>query len=130
MEVDRNGDVCVAGRAGPGFPVSESAFQTEYGDSHYNRFYGSQNGFVANLSPDGERLIWTSYVGVGELCRDLDADGDIYLPLGWNTRSGNVPPPLWLARSMETAFQKKPAGGLDCGVVKVAGDGSSVRWAT
>ena len=132
VEVDRYGDVCVAGRAGPGFPVSEGAFQTEYGGSYYNRFYGSQNGFVAKLSPDGDRLIWSSYVGVGELCRDLDvdADGDIYLPLGWNTRSGNVPPPTWLARSMEHAFQKKPAGGLDCGVVKVAGDGSGVRWAT
>lgn len=27
----RKGDVCLAGRAGPGFPVSEGAFQTGYG---------------------------------------------------------------------------------------------------
>lgn len=81
VEVDAKGNVYVAGRAGPGFPVTAGAFQTEYGGSRYNEFYGSQNGFVAKLSPDGGRLIWASYVGVGELCRDLDADGDIYLPL-------------------------------------------------
>ncbi|MHC4179653.1 MAG: SBBP repeat-containing protein, partial [Planctomycetota bacterium] len=44
VEVDRKGDVYVAGRAGPGFPVSQRAFQTEYGGSRYNGFYGSQNG--------------------------------------------------------------------------------------
>jgi hypothetical protein len=134
VEVDRKGDVYVAGagRAGPGFPVSEGAFQTEYGGSRYNNFYGSQNGFVAKLSPDGDELIWASYVGVGELCRDVDVDldGDIYLPLGWNTRSENAPAPKWMASALANAFQKKPAGGLDCGVVKVTSDGSAVAWAT
>ncbi len=132
VEVDGKGDVYVAGRAGPGFPVSEGAFQTEYGGSHYNGFYGSQNGFVAKLGPDGDKLIWASYVGVGELCRDLDidADGDIYLPMGWNTRSGGVSAPKWFASALENAFQKKPAGGIDCGVVKVSSDGSAVMWAT
>jgi len=132
VEVDHRGDVYVAGRAGPGFPVSDGAFQTEYGGSRYNGFYGSQNGFVAKLNSDGDKLIWASYVGVGELCRDLDidADGDIYLPLGWNTRSGSVPAPKWLARGLANAFQKRPAGGLDCGVVKITSDGSAVVWAT
>ncbi len=132
VEVDRNGNVHVAGRAGPGFPVTAGAFQTEYRGTRYNEFYGSQNGFVAKLSPDGGRLIWASYVGVGELCRDinLDADGDIYLPLGWNTRSGEVSAPKWLSRGLANAFQKKPAGSLDCGVVKVTNDGSAVVWAT
>jgi hypothetical protein len=132
IEVDRKGNVYVAGRAGPGFPVSEGAFQTEYGGTRYNGFYGSQNGFVAKLAPDGDKLIWASYVGVGELCRDLaiDEDGDIYLPLAWNTRSGSVPAPNWLSRGLADAFQREPAGDLDCGIVKVASDGSAVRWAT
>ena len=132
VEVDRKGDVYVAGRAGPGFPVTEGAFQTQYGGSRYNGFYGSQNGFVAKLSPEGGTLIWASYVGVGELCRDLDvdADGDIYLPLGWNTRSHAVNAPRWFATAFATAFQKRPAGGLDCGVVKVTSDGTAVVWAT
>jgi len=132
VEVDPQGDPVVAGRAGPGFPVTEGAFQTEYGGSHYNGFYGSQNGFVAKLSPNGDKLIWASYVGVGELCRDVavDHDGDIYLPLGFNTRSADAPRPKWLARSLAGAFQKEPAGGLDCGAVKIAGDGSAAIWAT
>ncbi len=132
VEVDGKGNVYVSGRAGPGFPTSDDAFQPEYGGSHYNGFYGSQNGFVAKFSPDGDKLIWASYVGVGELCRDLDidADGDIYLPMGWNTRSESVPAPKWMASGLENAFQKKPAGGIDCGVVKVTSDGSAVVWAT
>ncbi len=132
VELDAEGNVCIAGRAGPGFPVTEGAFQTRYGGSGYNGFYGSQNGFVAKLSPDGSRLLWSSFVGVGELCRDLaiDADGDLYLPLGWNTRSHQVEAPAWFKTAFAEALQPKPAGGLDCGVVKIAGDGSRVRWAT
>ena len=57
VEIDRKGDVYVAGRAGQGFPVSEGAFQKEYGGSRYNGFYGSENGFVAKLSPDGNKLM-------------------------------------------------------------------------
>jgi hypothetical protein len=135
VEVDSTGYVCVAGRAGPGFPVSEGAFQTDYcgtRDSGLYGFYGSQNGFVAKLSPDGQRLVWSSYVGVGELCRDIavDADGDIYLPLAWGTWSDRVEAPGWFATAFVRAFQKRPAGGTDCGVVKVTGDGSRVVWAT
>ncbi len=132
VEVDANGFVYVAGRAGPGFAVTAGAFQTEYAGSYYNSFYGSQNGFVAKLSPDGGRLIWASYVGVGELCRDIaiDADGDIYLPLGWNTSSDEIVPPRWMERALARGFQRRPAGDLDCGVLKVKTDGSSVVWAT
>jgi hypothetical protein len=31
---------------------------------------------------------------------------------------------------LKNAFQKEPAGGIDCGVVKVTSDGSAVVWAT
>ncbi len=132
VEVDAMGFVYVAGRAGPGFPVTDGAFQTKYGGSRYNGFYGSQNSFAAKLSPDGRRLIWSSFVGVGELCRDLaiDGDGNVYLPLGWNTRSADVQAPEWFTHAFENAFQKKPAGNLDCGVIKIDGDGSRVVWAT
>ncbi|GAH24832.1 unnamed protein product, partial [marine sediment metagenome] len=132
VEVDAEGYVYVAGRAGPGFPVTPGAFQLQYGGSGYNGFYGDQNGFVAKLAPDGTRLIWSSYVGVGELCRDLaiDSDGDIYLPLGWNTQSARSKRPQWFETAFVNAFQKKPRGDLDCGVVKVLSDGSRVAWAT
>ena len=89
VEVDREGCVYVAGRAGPGFPVSEGAFQTEYGGSNYNGFYGSQNGFVAKLSPTGALLRSTLIGG-----KDKDgANGP-----GWPVRN---------------AFQAKFAGTND-----------------
>lgn len=127
VEVDDAGHVYVAGRAGPGFPVTAGAFQTTFQGAGSGGAYGKQNAFVAKLSPDGSNLVWASYVGVGGLCRDLalDHDGDIYLPLGY-TGSGAVPPAQWFTN----AFQKTPRGGSECGVVKVANSGSNVLWAT
>jgi hypothetical protein len=132
VEVDRDGFVYVAGRAGPGFPVTRGTFQTEYGGSWSNKFYGSQNGFVAKLSADGDQLVWASFVGVGELCRDvaLDDEGNVYVPLGWNPLSHSVPRPAWMDSAMSRALQRQPKGRFDCGVVKIRGDGQSVVWAT
>ncbi len=132
VEVDKWGNVYVAGRAGPGFPVTTDSFQPTFAGSRYNAFYGDQNGFVAKLSPDGRRLLWASYVGVGELCRDLaiDAAGNVYLPMGWNAHSHRVPLPAWMRTALAHAYQPNPAGDIDCGIVKVRADGKAVCWAT
>ena len=131
VEVDDDGYVYVSGRCGPGFPVTAGAFQTDYKGT-YGNFYGTQNGFVVKLNPDGKTPVWSSYVGVGELCRNLalDSDGDIYLTLGYASGSGSVTPPGWFSTAFANAFQKTPQGGTDCGVVKVANDGTQVHWAT
>ena len=128
VEVDSQGFVYVAGRAGPGFPVTPGAFQTTYQGPPGNRTsYGDQNAFVAKLTPDGSNLVWASYVGVSSLCRDMaiDEDGNVYLPLGF-PNAGRTPPAAWFAN----AFQKAPRGSTDCGVIKVSSDGSNVLWAT
>lgn len=132
VEVDRWGNVYVAGRAGPGFPVTADSFQPDYAGSPRTGFYGAQNGFVAKLSPDGRQLLWASYVGVGELCRDLalDASGNVYLPLGWGPNSSRATPPAWMHTAFRSAYQPTPAGGVDCGIVKVRSDGKAVLWAT
>jgi hypothetical protein len=126
VEVDENGFVYVAGRAGPGFPV-KNAFQPDFNGVD-NGSYGLQNAFVLKLMPDGSDLVWASYVGVSTLCRDIaiDANGDVYVPGGrWNTTK--TPPAEWFAH----AFQKEPPGGEeDCGAIKIKGDGSRVLWAT
>jgi len=131
FRVDAAGYVYVAGRCGPGFPVTPGSFQTEYKGT-YGNFYGAQNGFVAKLAPDGKRLVWASYVGVGKLCRDLaiDDDGDVYLPLGYARQSASVPPPKWFSKAFANAFQKAPRGNMECGAVKIKSDGSQVLWAT
>jgi len=127
IEVDAQGCVCVAGRAGRGFPTTPGVFQPTFQGYNGGGYGGYQNAFVAKLSPDGSTLIWASYVGVAQLCRDIvtDAQGDIYLPLGYPNKGG-LPPADWFAN----AFQRRPQGGTDCGAIKVSGDGTKVLWAT
>ncbi len=125
VEVDENGFLYLAGRAGPGFPV-RNAFQPDFNGVD-NGSYGMQNAFVLKLMPDGSDLVWSSYVGVSTLCRDIaiDPNGDVYVPGGrWNTTK--TPPAAWFAH----AFQKEPAGEEDCGAIRIKGDGSRVLWAT
>lgn len=126
VEVNSQGYVYVAGRAGPGFPVTALAFQTAFQGVDAG-IYGMQNAFVAKLSPDGSQLIWASYVGVGSLCRDLaiDSDGDVYVPLVYDGKGGN-PPSSWFAN----AYQSNRNGGQENGAIKIKSDGSQVLWAT
>lgn len=126
VEVDSKGYVYVSGRAGPGFPVTDDAFQSEFQGTD-NGIYGMQNGFVAKLNPDGSAIEWAGYVGVGQLCRDLslDADSNIYLALHY-TAKGPLPPKSWFAN----AYQPSPAGDVEIGAVKIASDGRRVHWAT
>jgi len=137
VKTDPRGYIYVAGRAGEGFPVTPGAFQPHFVDTHQNpkstMAYGKQNGFVAKLAPNG-KLLWASYVGSGQLCRDIAVDdrGDIYLPSGWNG-SGDTPPSRWFAHG----FQKMPKGKANpagasayvC-ILKVKSDGSEVLWGT
>jgi hypothetical protein len=127
IEVDSEGYVYVAGRAGPGFPVTSGALQTAFQGFYTGGLYGDQNAFIAKLTPDGKNLVFATYFGVDALNRDLaiDQNGDIYVPLGYRNK-GNAPPSEWLTN----AFQKTPQGGTDSGVAKIKSDGSRVLWAT
>jgi hypothetical protein len=126
VEVDGQGNIYVAGRAGPGFPVTSDAFQVQFrgGDGG---IYGMQNGFVAKINPEGTEIIWASYVGVGLLCRDVavDNNGDVYLPTSYPGK-GPLPPGEWF----EGSFQPTPGGDADAGALKVTSDGKRVLWAT
>jgi uncharacterized repeat protein (TIGR01451 family) len=127
IEVDSQGYVYVAGRAGPGFPV-KNAFQSTFQGADQG-IYGWQNAFVAKLMPDGSDVVWASYVGTGYMCRDLaiDADGDVYVPL---TYLGATNPALPPAGWFQNAYQSTVKGGSEFGVAKIKGDGSQVLWAT
>jgi len=135
VEADPQGNIYVTGRAGQGFPVTAGSFQPGFVDTNGSNLgaYGKQNGFVAKFSTGGQ-LLWASYVGSGQLCRDIavDADGDVYLPSGWNG-VGQAPPVGWFAN----AFQKSPKGGGspaaaygDTCILKVKSDGTQVLWGT
>jgi hypothetical protein len=94
VEVDQDGYVYLAGRAGEGFPVTAGVFQPIFNGSSasQNDFYGAQNGFAAKISPDGENIIWASYVGVTEAVRDMAIDdtGNLYFNSG-NPNKGDSP---------------------------------------
>jgi len=130
IEVDGSGTVTLAGRAGPGFPPPDRAFQKEFRGFPMPG-YGRQNAFVARLKPDGSGLVFSSYSGTGEMHRDLaiDGSGDLYVILGYRHPDNGPQIPLpdrWLAH----AYQNRIAGGRDSGIVKISGDGSRVLWAT
>jgi uncharacterized repeat protein (TIGR01451 family) len=127
IEVDSQGYVYVAGRAGPGFPV-KNAFQPTFQGANQG-IYGDQNAFVAKLKPDGSDVVWASYVGTGYMCRDIDidADGDVYVPLEYLGSTNPVlPPSSWF----QNAYQSTVKGGSEFGVVKIKGDGPQILWAT
>ncbi len=128
IEVDTQGYVYVAGRAGPGFPTTPGAFQTQY-LGHDNGIYGQQNAFAFKMNPDGGALVWSSYFGVTTLIRDFDIDenGDLYVTSGyWPGMSPDSLPQNWVAN----AYQKSPIGGRDGVVAKIRTDGTQVEWAT
>jgi hypothetical protein len=127
LEIAPDGSVVVAGRAGPGFPVTAGAFQTTFGGGLGGQTYGDQDGFVCKLRSDGTGIIFCSYFGDtdGLAIRDVDVDaaGNIYVLAG--TRAGTFPS-AWFAQG----YQKQRVGGEEVVVAKIAGDGSRVIWAT
>jgi hypothetical protein len=127
VKVDMSGNIYLAGRAGPQFPV-KNGFQPTFKGYNTGSAYGQQNAFVAKLNSSGN-VLWASYCGTGEMIRDLDIDpsGSIYVVSGYAPQYGQaLQPSAWFS----TAFQKTPPGNTDLVIAKVATDGSAVRWAT
>ena len=86
IEVDSQGYVYVAGRAGNGAPITNGAFQATFQGGVGASFYGNQDGYVLKLTPDGGSLVWASYFGADDalsstIIRDIaiDADNNVYL---------------------------------------------------
>lgn len=137
VKFDPAGDLIMCGRSGPDFPTTPDTFQPQWSGGHQfpkGDLYGAQNGFVCKLSKDGKRLIWSTHVGTGHLCRGMAVDdvGDIYVAIARdNAIKPPLPDPAWFAAAFANAFQKTPKGGEnDLAIVKIKGDGSKVLWAT
>src|SRR3989338_10411452 len=126
IEVDDNGYVYVAGRAGKDFPVTSGAAQTSFQGGQEATFYGPQDGFVAKLTPDGKNLVFATYFGTSDasIIRDLaiDQSGSVFIASGHT--SGNYP------GSISSAFNNGPKGGKDAVFAKIKADGSKILWAT
>jgi hypothetical protein len=127
IEVDSSGSVYVAGRAGTSFPTTSGAVQPAFGgDVNPETAYGQQDGFVTKLSPDGTRIIWSTYFGSDdrEVIRDMDVDGQ-----------GNVSIATTSIRRTSRhitggAFQSVRRGPSDGLVAKISANGSSIIYAS
>ena len=92
IEVDGQGYVYVAGRAGRGFPTTPGAFQPTFQGYNGGGYGGYPERIRGQAVPGWLDALWASYVGVAQLCRDIaiDASGDIYLPLGYPDKGASA----------------------------------------
>jgi hypothetical protein len=128
VEVDPQGYIILAGRAGAGLPATVGTFQPTFaGGTVSTGAYGPQDGFICKLTPTGSSIVWCSYFGVADylIIRDMavDANGDIYVASG--TTLGGFPQ-SWFTNAVQPT--KNAAG--DAIVAKLKGDGTQVLWAT
>src|SRR3954454_20276216 len=63
MAVDARGHVFVSGFAGAGFPTTPDAFDTTFNGTGECCDGAFGDAFVAELSPDGSRLLYSTYLG-------------------------------------------------------------------
>ena len=130
VEVDADGYVYVAGRAGAGFPVTAGAFQATFMGGLGASFYGHQDGFVFKMAPNGRSLVWASYFGASDdgMIRDLDLDasGNVYVSALRNAGSSYPP-------AIQAVFDQGPypqaLGGSELVVAKIRSDGAQLLWA-
>lgn len=75
IKVDSKGRIYVAGYTGPGFPVS-NAHQPSFGG-------GPSDAFLAAISPEGNSLIYSTYLGGSQwdyaMALAVDASGNAYM---------------------------------------------------
>ena len=125
VKVDRDGYIYVAGRVAPGFLTTPGAFQATTSRAC---------GLVGKLKPDASGWVWCSYVGTGNLMRDMtiDDEGNVYGVLDYYAESKEVLPSGWF----KNAFCKTPHTGTmnhfghcDAGIIKISNAGD-VIWAT
>ena len=128
VEVDADGAVYVAGRAGDGFPTTAGAHQETFaGDGRDQGVYGDQDGFVAKLSEDGSTLIWSTYFGEDQsaFIRDIDIDDAGRVHIAATAVSGDMS-----AHLTGDAAQSTRRGDFDSFYARLAADGSKVEYGT
>ena len=122
IAVDSQGHAYVTGYTdspSPGFPTTAGAFQTDNA--------GHNDAFVIRLAPDGDALVYSTYLG-GE-GHDLgfgiavDSQGHAYVT--GHTRSDSPGFP-----TTPGAFQTDNAGDRDAFVTKLASDGDALVYST
>ena len=118
IAVDSDGHAYVSGRTeSTGFPITPGAFQTANA--------GGSDAFVTKLAPDGEALIYSTYLGGSSFDQGrgiaVDRDGHAYVT--GRTESTDFP-------ITPGAFQTANAGGSDAFVTKLSHRGTALIYST
>ena len=126
LVTDSSGDVYIAGSTTSlDFPVSANAFQKSYGGGQNDSFgFYWGDGFVTKLSPNGDSLIYSTYLGGNsdDCVAGIALDGDGYAYVSGGTFSTNFP--------MKDAFQSTFGGTEDAFIAKLAPDGTAILFST
>lgn len=130
LEVDGNGSVYVAGRAGAGFYTTAGALQEDFGGNSpgtENRPYGNQDSFIAKLDAGSGQLDWSTYFGGkgGEIIRDIDIDtnGTIHIAQTYVTAPGGQ-------HITADALNSTPASPTDDIYAQLSNDGATLLYGT
>ncbi|WHZ24627.1 MAG: hypothetical protein OJF47_003739 [Nitrospira sp.] len=132
IEVDEQGYVYISGRAGDKFPVTDAVFQPRFLGGPPQGPYPSQSGFVAKVSPEGNKLLWASYFGAGDdpshPVRDLalDPDGSIFIAASSTTGAY----PKRIRQAFDRGNRSQHSGKRDAVLARLKNDGTEVMWAT
>jgi len=118
IAVDSSGNAYVTGSTwSTDFPTTQNGFQTTYGG-------GYNDAFVTKLSPEGNSLVYSTYLGgsgmdVGHSIA-VDSSGNAYVT-GY-TDSTNFP--------TQNAYQGSRSGDYDAFVTKLSPEGNSLVYST
>lgn len=126
LEIAPDGGVVIAGRAGEGFPTTPGVVQPLFGgDTAPVAAYGKQDGFIAKLSADGSKLLWSTYFGSSKsgILRDVavDANNKVYVA---GSMFGGI------AHITANAVQSAPKGQHDLVYARLNANATAVEYGT
>jgi len=127
VEIDSAGFIYVAGRAGTGLPTTQCALQKNFaGDNNANSAYGIQDGFITKITPDGSKIVWSSYIGCDGrgFVRDIDIDSKGNVWAGISNASPNFP------YISSDALQSSTTATMNAALIKLSSDGSTLLYGT
>ena len=115
IALDLDGNAYVVGFASDQFPTTPGSVQPTFGG-------GFQNGFVTKLNPNGESLVYSTYIGSGSLANGVGVDLLGNADVVWGTSGGTDAQVAKLNASGSSLVNVGIGSAQDAANVKIAVD--------